>query len=193
MVLVFHGQGHGFEHQLQGADAVALGGVDRIAPAAMLAALELAGHDEAVMRDVHVLVGRGVQQPPVVRMDFDGLFQQRVDFGDAIEALQTIDGDIQIAADFSTVIARIEHELSQAFVGVLEIALLERFVHLFPHFCVAGGLLGANRKRQQQSHYHAGQRRQVKPEGRFHHHSSSSASCLVNDWKLMVRFPPDRE
>ena len=57
-------------------------------PPRWFAAIELAGHDESLMRDVHVLVGRGVQQPPVVRMDLDGLFQQRVDFVDAIEALQ---------------------------------------------------------------------------------------------------------
>ena len=66
VVVVLQGQRHGLDHQLQGADAVALDGVDHLAAAAMVPAIELAGHDEALMRDVHVVL-RGVpQQPPVL-------------------------------------------------------------------------------------------------------------------------------
>ena len=54
VVVVFQGQRHGLDHQLQGADAVAFDGIDDRSAAALVAAIELAGHDEALVRDVHV-------------------------------------------------------------------------------------------------------------------------------------------
>ena len=75
VVVVFQGARHGLRHQLQGADAVALDGADHLAAAAPVAPVELAGHDEAAVIDVHVVLGSPPQQPPVILVELDDVFQ----------------------------------------------------------------------------------------------------------------------
>ena len=85
------GQRHGLDHQLQGADAVALRGVDQLAAAAIVAAIELAGHDEAVVTECSCTsCGRAMSSRQLLCVDLDHLFAEGVDLVDAIEALQAI-------------------------------------------------------------------------------------------------------
>ena len=58
-------------HELHGADAITLEGADIAAAAAMVAAIELAGDDEAVVLVVDEGPGRRLQQAPVLIVDGD--------------------------------------------------------------------------------------------------------------------------
>ena len=68
----------GLLHELQGANAIALHGVDVLAAFAPVAAIELPGRDVAVMFgiDIGVAFGRGVQEPPVLLVHFDDGFPE---------------------------------------------------------------------------------------------------------------------
>ena len=89
MVVVLFSQWQGLRHQLQGTDAVALVGVDHpSAPSAPLVPpLKLAGDDEPMVRQVHVVLGRDTQQLPVVLVDFDHRFAKRVDLAEPVQPL----------------------------------------------------------------------------------------------------------
>ena len=127
LVVLLGGQWQGLLHQLQGADAVALHGADVAAAAAMVAAIELAGDDVAVMLDLiaGIALGRRFQQPPVALVDVDDGLAEIVDLIDAAQALQAGDGGRQVLADLRRIVLGVERQLAQAIVGVLEIAGVE--------------------------------------------------------------------
>src|SRR5437763_1484676 len=81
----------GLLHQLQGADAIAIEGANVASAAALEAAIELAGHDVAVVLIVLERPRCGIEQMPVVLVSGDGAFAEVVDFIFAAETLKAID------------------------------------------------------------------------------------------------------
>jgi len=124
-IIVLHGQRHGSDHELQGADPVPLLRVGHLAAAAVRAALEFAADDEPLMRHLQVGLGRSPQEAPVLLVDRDHGLAQGVDLAGAVQSLQCLDRHAQVAAHRARIAARVERQLAQALVGVLEVALLE--------------------------------------------------------------------
>ena len=126
------GQRHRLHHQLQGAHAVALERVDRLSAAAMLAAIELAGDDEAVVLDGEVCLGGRPEEPPVLGMRADDGLAEVVELVDPAELLQGGGRLGQIVADLAGIVGRIEGQLAKALVGVLEVARFELLLESRP-------------------------------------------------------------
>ena len=98
--------------QLQGAYAIAIAGVRIFAAAAMRAALELAGDDEAVVLQSEVRLCYGAEHRPVTTMHFDDLFQEIVGFFGSGQSLQTADGQMNRRRGFAAK-RRIEQRLTK--------------------------------------------------------------------------------
>ena len=130
MILVLMRQGHGLNHELQRAYAVAFCGVDGLAAAAFVSSLELAGHDEAMVRQIHVVAGGRPEKPPVVRVDLDGFLDKLIGLVDAIQSLQALEGGRQIVAYLVGVGGRVQDTLAEGLVGVVEIAVFEQLCGL---------------------------------------------------------------
>ena len=86
------------DHEGDGAGAIAFVRAD---PAALRtpAAVELARHDcTKVLARRQIAFCRGLEKPPVRRMDGDGRFQKPVDFVEAAELAQTANRLLQVGA-----------------------------------------------------------------------------------------------
>ena len=143
MVVVLAGVGQGLDHQLQGADAIAIERIDRPAvAAAMRPARELARHDEPLVGNLMILIGHVPEEPPAGRVAFvrfDRRFQQFVDFAGAIEPLERRHRFVQIVAGRND--RFIEQQPAEGVVGVAEVAVLECLVG---HFAPLPHILGTN-------------------------------------------------
>ena len=147
LVLLLGGQLEGLVHQLQGADTVALEGVDIPAAfaAVLVAPVELAGHDET---DVVVPVVPGqaqrgrLKQAPVSFVGLDDAFAEVIDLIDAAKLLEAVDGGGKVFAHLCGIVLRVQRELAQPVVGVLEVAVLVGFHERFA-LLVLGRCLGS--------------------------------------------------
>ena len=134
--------GHGVDHELHGADAIAFGGLDGLAPAAVAAALELAGDHKAVVLVAVEGLGGRFKQAPVLGVDRDDLLAKGVDLVGSAEVLEALDGAREVIADEFWVDGGILGEGGEAFVSVLPIAVLHRLPDGVS--VGGGGFLGAN-------------------------------------------------
>jgi hypothetical protein len=90
----------------------------------MAASLELACNQEAIMFDVHVRIRNGGQQPPIVLVGVRGRLAKVVDFVNASELLQGGDRRVECARQLFGGRISVQHEIAEAFVGFLKIAVL---------------------------------------------------------------------
>ncbi len=113
----------GLLHELQGANAIAACCVHHASAAAMAAALELPRDQEAAV--LHLLIGRGGggEQTPVVGMDANHFFAQRVDLAHAAEREQAFDRPLQILAHQARFRVGAAGERRERRVGVEEVAV----------------------------------------------------------------------
>ena len=177
VVVVLLRLGQGLDHQLQGADAVALLGVDHLAAAAVLPALELPGDLEPLVLDLHVVLRGGPEQAPIVLVDGDDRFAELVDLVDAVEALQALRALVQVAAHLPRIVGRVEGQLAEAFVGVLVIALFDGV----EHFLALGLILAARfgGLRHTAAERHAREQPHAEPLDRFHRRVSWIGSITL--------------
>src|SRR5262249_36309083 len=132
LVALLLGQRQGLLHQLQGAGAVALEGVDPASLAAFRAAVELAGDDVAVVVTlpniiVSVAEGRRLQEPPVLGVGGDDRLPEVIDLIEVVELTLAIESKVEVLANLYRVGLGIESELTQDLVSVLVVAVLVGF------------------------------------------------------------------
>ncbi len=140
MVIVFAGVGQGLDHQLQGADPIAIERIDHPPAAAMRPAGKLARHDETLVLNLMILVGHVPEEPParlIALVRLDGRFQQFVRLCHAVQSLQRGHGFIQVLGGRHD--RFIQQQTPQGLVGIAEIAFVEGLAGLFPPLpCVFG-------------------------------------------------------
>ncbi len=74
----------------------------------MPAALELAGDHESEVVQVHVALGRGMEQGPIGRVDGDHPLAERVDFACPVQLLKALGAMFRSAPHLSRIGGRIE-------------------------------------------------------------------------------------
>src|SRR5262249_21385225 len=112
LIFFFFDEIGGLLHKLKRADAVAVIGADELAAGApAIAAIELAGGDEAELLAVEESAGGGLEKPPILGMGQDHGFAIFVDLIGPAQALQAVDGKFQVLHDFFGIALGIEREL----------------------------------------------------------------------------------
>ncbi len=67
----------------------------------MPAALELAGDHESEVVQVHVALGRGMEQAPTGRVDGDDALAERVDLACPVQLLKALERHVQVGPHLS--------------------------------------------------------------------------------------------
>src|SRR5260370_34361673 len=93
-----------------------------MAAAAVVAAVELAGDDVAVVVVAGVILRRGVEQPPVLFVDLDDGLAEVVDLVGAAQRLEASSGGIEVRANPERGVLRGQGQLAEPGGGLLAVA-----------------------------------------------------------------------